>query len=58
MRFPRGLPVSQLEQALKGRTLHVVVGLAERDHDCVYNSAVLIGPNGFIGTYRKDAFIF
>jgi len=32
---------------------HIVTGLNERDGDLLYNSAVLIGPNGPIGTYRK-----
>jgi len=36
--------------------LHLVVGLAERDHHLVYNVAVLIGPDGrIIGKYRKVA---
>jgi len=32
---------------------HIVAGLNERDGDLLYNSAVLIGPGGPIGTYRK-----
>ncbi len=31
-----------------------VVGLLERDADKVYNSAVLIGPDGIEGSYRKQ----
>ncbi|MGV9798216.1 carbon-nitrogen hydrolase family protein [Mycobacterium sp. NPDC003449] len=31
-----------------------VVGLLERDADKVYNAAVLIGPDGIAGTYRKQ----
>jgi predicted amidohydrolase len=50
---PSGPICQRLEQALRGRSLYVVVGLAERDQGQVYNSAVLIGPNGYIGTYRK-----
>lgn len=30
-----------------------VVGLLERVENVVYNSAVLVGPDGLIGTYRK-----
>ena len=51
--IPSGSDYQRLEEAIRGRALHVVVGLAERDHDRLYNSAVLIGPNGYIGTYRK-----
>lgn len=31
-----------------------VVGLLERDADKVYNAAVLIGPDGIVGGYRKQ----
>lgn len=55
---PSGTICQRLEQAIQGRTLYVVVGLAEREQDCVYNSAVLIGPNGYIGTYRKTHLFF
>ena len=55
---PTGPVCQQLEQAIRGRALHVVVGLAEREHDSVYNSAVLIGPKGYIGTYRKTHLFF
>lgn len=51
--IPSGSTVKALEDAVRGRDLHVVVGLAERDHGRFYNSAVLIGPKGYIGTYRK-----
>src|SRR4051794_23673990 len=33
--------------------LHVVCGLLERDGDSLRNAAVLCGPDGFIGSYRK-----
>ena len=42
-----------MEQALRGRSLYVVLGMAEREGEALYNSAVLIGPKGYIGTYRK-----
>ncbi|EPY1568676.1 nitrilase family protein [Raoultella planticola] len=31
----------------------LVAGITERDGDVLYNSAVIIGPNGFLGRYRK-----
>ena len=33
--------------------LHLVVGFAERDGARCFNSAVLVGPEGVLGTYRK-----
>jgi predicted amidohydrolase len=55
---PTGPVCQRLAEAIQGRTFYIVVGLAEREHDCVYNSAVLIGPNGYIGTYRKTHLFF
>ena len=33
--------------------IHAVVGLLERDGDSVHNTAVLAGPGGLLGVYRK-----
>lgn len=33
--------------------LFMVAGMTELDKDKLYNTAVLIGPNGYIGKYRK-----
>ncbi len=35
------------------RNIHLVAGITERDGELLYNSAVLIGPNGLVGRYRK-----
>jgi predicted amidohydrolase len=40
-------------QACRELGLHLVVGLLERDGDRLRNSAVLIGPDGIVGSYRK-----
>ncbi len=32
----------------------IVAGICERDGDVLYNSAVVVGPHGFIGKYRKN----
>jgi predicted amidohydrolase len=32
----------------------IVAGIAERDGDNLYNAAVVVGPEGYIGTYRKN----
>ncbi|MCK4874073.1 MAG: hypothetical protein KAS72_15225 [Phycisphaerales bacterium] len=34
-------------------TLHIVAGINERDGDRLYNTSVLVGPGGVLGTYRK-----
>ncbi len=33
--------------------VHIVSGIAEREGQRLYNAAVLVGPSGLIGTYRK-----
>lgn len=33
--------------------IHVVAGIAERAGDRLFNAALVAGPNGYIGTYRK-----
>lgn len=33
--------------------LHIVAGINERDGDALYNSSVIIGPHGYVGTFRK-----
>ncbi|MFN2289996.1 MAG: nitrilase-related carbon-nitrogen hydrolase [Anaerolineae bacterium] len=35
------------------RGFHIVSGFNERAGDCLYNSAVLVGPQGYVGRYRK-----
>lgn len=35
------------------RDLHIVAGFCERAGDTLYNAAVVIGPGGVLGTYRK-----
>ncbi|HET6869203.1 MAG TPA: carbon-nitrogen hydrolase family protein [Solirubrobacteraceae bacterium] len=42
-----------LERECRRLNMHVVCGLLERDGDALHNSAVLIGPDGLVGTYRK-----
>jgi predicted amidohydrolase len=48
-----GKAVEQLVDACARLELHAVVGLLERAGDRVYNTAVLTGPHGVIGSYRK-----
>ncbi|MDP4074591.1 nitrilase family protein [Acidovorax sp. A1169] len=41
-----------IEVARRCNTL-IVAGIAERDGERLYNAAVVIGPGGWLGTYRK-----
>lgn len=42
-----------LERECRRLGMHVVCGMLERDPEGLRNAAVLIGPDGLIGTYRK-----
>ena len=42
-----------LEATCRKLNLHIVSGFNERDEGVLYNSAVLVGPGGYLGTYRK-----
>jgi predicted amidohydrolase len=48
-----GPTTEALEKACRRPGAHVVCGLLERDGDLLYNAAVLVGPDGLIGSYRK-----
>lgn len=48
--------VRYLEEIAEKENIHVVLGMLERSEKAravIYNTAVLIGPKGFIGKYRK-----
>lgn len=47
-------PATQpFEKIAREKTVYLVLGMKQRDGDAVYNAAVLIGPEGVLGTYRK-----
>ena len=48
-----GPSVEALERECARLDMHVVCGLLERDGDRLRNAAVLVGPDGLIGTYWK-----
>lgn len=53
---PDGASVARIIELAERLAVHVVVGFTERDArfpDRLFNSAVLCGPDGLIGTYRK-----
>jgi len=41
-------------QAAKQHDLFVVAGITERAGEKLYNAAVMVGPRGYVGTYRKN----
>lgn len=56
LRFAEEIPgpsTEALEQACARLDLYVVCGLLERDGDALRNSAILVAPEGLLGTYRK-----
>ena len=50
---PGGDSVKKWEAAAKERDVYIVAGISEKDGNNLYNTAVLVGPDGYIGKYRK-----
>lgn len=50
---PGGYATRRLIEAAKATGAYIVAGLAERSGRKAYNSAVVVGPRGLVGTYRK-----
>ena len=55
---PGGETTEFLVTLSREKGMYIVAGLPERDGDKFYNSAVLTGPEGFIGIYRKTHLFF
>src|SRR3989338_5285922 len=51
--IPDGETTHALAELAKEKKLFIIAGIAEREDKHCYNSAVLVGHNGFIGCYRK-----
>lgn len=51
--IPDGRSAQHLAALAAKLRLHIVSGLAEREGERFFNSAVLCGPEGYIGKYRK-----
>lgn len=56
--IPNGPTTQRLLELAKARDMVLVGGLPERSGDRVFNSAVVVGPKGFIGCYRKTHLFF
>jgi predicted amidohydrolase len=52
--IPDGETCRQWEHLAEERGLYIVAGITEQANHGYYNSAVMFGPQGFIGTYRKS----
>lgn len=55
---PDGPTTQRLVEIARERNMYLAAGLPERAADGCYNSAVLVGPQGFIGLYRKTHLFF
>lgn len=51
--IPDGRSAQRLAALAVELRLHIVSGLAEREGERFFNSAILCGPDGYIGKYRK-----
>ncbi|MCQ0988698.1 nitrilase-related carbon-nitrogen hydrolase [Jiella marina] len=47
------LAIARLAEIAAKAKLFIVAGFAERSEDAVWNSAVLVGPEGVVGRYRQ-----
>lgn len=50
---PAGETTKSWIEVAKERNVYIVAGICERDGSDLYNTAVLVGPEGYIGKYRK-----
>lgn len=48
-----GPTTEELNEFAKRKNIYIAGGIAEKDGEKIYNSSFLIGPNGYIGKYRK-----
>jgi N-carbamoylputrescine amidase len=51
--IPHGPTCAAWMEIAHAHGLHLVAGIAERDGSALYNAAVVIGPSGHVGTFRK-----
>jgi len=56
--IPDGSTTEGLSNLSRKKGCYIVAGLPERDGDRFFNSAILTGPDGFMGVYRKTHLYF
>ncbi len=52
-RVPDGTSTRRLANLAAQHRLYIAAGLAEKEDDIVFNTQVLVGPQGFVGKQRK-----
>lgn len=57
-KVPDGQTTEMLSALSVEKSCYIVAGLPERAGDAFYNSAVITGPQGFVGAYRKTHLFF
>jgi N-carbamoylputrescine amidase len=50
---PHGPSTQAWAEVARRCNVHVVAGIAEREDERLYNAAAVLGPRGWLGTYRK-----
>lgn len=51
--IPDGPSTRAWMEAARRLDMHIVAGITEKSGDLFYNSAVIVGPSGYVGRYRK-----
>jgi predicted amidohydrolase len=51
---PDGPSARRWAEVAREKQVYIVAGVPERDGGKLFNTAVLIGPDGFVGKYRKN----
>lgn len=51
--IPEGVTTQNLIQLARSKGAHIIAGMAEKDNSKVFNSAIAVGPEGFVTKYRK-----
>jgi predicted amidohydrolase len=55
---PQGKTTQRLCEVAKEKGVFIVGGLAEKDGNRIFNSSVLVSPDGYVGRYRKTHLFF
>jgi len=55
---PDGPTCNRIAEIAKNAGTYIVTGIVEKEGDLLYNTAALIGPEGFISKYRKIHLFF
>lgn len=55
---PGGKTTALLSELSREKNMYIVAGLPEREGGAFYNSAIITGPEGYMGVYRKTHLFF